>query len=63
MKVFFVALLLMVPLYIWYKVIMKIDRVFFDGRVKKSTLVPLLTAISVFEIPKSIATFISFVEY
>ena len=32
MKVFFVAVLLMVPLYIWYKFIMKIDRVFFDGR-------------------------------
>lgn len=34
MKVFFVAILLILPLYIWYKFIMKVDRVFFDGRTK-----------------------------
>ncbi|OUT99653.1 MAG: hypothetical protein CBC01_00780 [Betaproteobacteria bacterium TMED41] len=34
MKVFFVAVLFLIPLYAWYKFIMKVDRVFFDGRTK-----------------------------
>ena len=32
MKVFFVAILCMIPLYCWYRVVMKIDKVFLYGR-------------------------------
>jgi hypothetical protein len=38
MKVFFVAIFFLIPLYIWYRFIMRIDRVFFDGRTKDVVL-------------------------
>tara|TARA_E500000331_G_scaffold243871_1_gene234318 strand:+ start:364 stop:543 length:180 start_codon:yes stop_codon:yes gene_type:complete len=34
MKVFFIAILFLIPMYFWYRLIMRVDRVFFEGRTK-----------------------------
>ena len=33
MKVLFVAIIFLIPMYFWYWITMRIDRIFFDGRV------------------------------
>ena len=42
MKVFFIAILFLIPMYFWYRLIMRVDRVFFEGRTKDVILYLLI---------------------
>ena len=42
MKVFFIAILFLIPMYFWYRLIMRVDRVFFGGRTKDVILYLLI---------------------
>ena len=33
MKVLFVAIIFLIPMYFWYLITLRIDRIFFDGRL------------------------------
>ena len=42
MKVFFVGLLFLVPIYIWYRLVLRFDRVFYNGRLSNFILYSIL---------------------
>ena len=44
MKVLFVAILFVIPIYIWYKLVKRVDRILFDGRLNPFLLYLLLSA-------------------
>ncbi len=44
MKVLFVAILFVIPIYIWYRLVKRVDRILFDGRLNSFFLFLLLGA-------------------
>lgn len=44
MKVLFVAILFVIPIYIWYRLVKRVDRILFDGRLNSFFLYFLLSA-------------------
>jgi len=44
MKVLFVAILFVIPIYIWYRLVKRVDRILFDGRLNSFFLYLLLSA-------------------
>jgi len=44
MKVLFVAILFVIPIYIWYRLVKRVDRILFDGRLNSFFLYLLLIA-------------------
>ena len=44
MKVLFVAVLFLIPIYIWYRLVKRVDRILFDGRLNSFLLYVLLSA-------------------
>ena len=44
MKVLFVAVLFLMPIYIWYRLVKRVDRILFDGRLNSFVLYLLLIA-------------------
>ncbi|MAU42447.1 MAG: hypothetical protein CMK57_01250 [Proteobacteria bacterium] len=44
MKVLFVAILFVIPIYIWYRLVKRVDRILFDGRLNSFVLYLLLIA-------------------
>jgi len=44
MKVLFVAILFVIPIYIWYRLVKRVDRILFDGRLNSFFLYLLLGA-------------------
>jgi hypothetical protein len=38
MKIFFVGLLFLIPIYIWYRLILRFDQIFYNGRISNSIL-------------------------
>jgi len=44
MKVLFVAILFVIPIYIWYRLVKRVDRILFDGRLNSFSLYLLLGA-------------------
>jgi len=44
MKVLFVAVLFLIPIYIWYRLVKRVDRILFDGRLNSFFLYLLLSA-------------------
>ena len=44
MKVLFVAILFVIPIYIWYRLVKRVDRILFDGTLNSFVLYLLLIA-------------------
>ena len=42
MKVFFVGLLFLVPIYIWYRLVLRFDKIFYNGRLSDFTLYSII---------------------
>ncbi|GIR49526.1 MAG: hypothetical protein CM15mP58_16230 [Burkholderiaceae bacterium] len=44
MKVLFVAILFVIPIYIWYRLVKRVDRILFDGTLNSFVLYLILIA-------------------